>query len=186
MSKLNVGMAMITPLVAAVLLSTGGCSSTPEVNLVAEEKAIRDTETQFAKAAAAKDVDQVVAFYAEDAVLLPPGEDMATGKAAIRASWAELLALPELELTWTPTKIEVAKSGDLAYDFGTYAMSHKDAAGKVVNDRGKYETVWKKGATGGWKAAVDTNNSDQPAPSAAAKKKAFPKKTAPKAKKTKR
>jgi ketosteroid isomerase-like protein len=185
MRKLNVGMVVIAPLVAAVLLSTGGCSSTPEVNLVAEEKAIRDTETQFAKAAAAKDVDQVVAFYAEDAVLLPPGEAMATGKAAIRTSWAETLALPDLELTWTPTKIEVAKSGDLAYDFGTYAMSHKDASGKVVNDQGKYETVWKKGATGGWKAVVDTNNSDLPVPTARVKK-ASPKKTAPKAKKTKR
>ena len=112
MSKLNVGKLVISPLVAAVLLSTGGCSSTPEVNLVAEEKAIRDTEAQFAKAAATKDVDQVVAFYAEDAVMLPPGEAMATGKAAIRASWAQLLALPDLELTWAPTKVEVAKSGE--------------------------------------------------------------------------
>ena len=59
------------------------------------------------------------------------------------------------------------------------------AAGKVINDRGKYETVWKKGATGGWKAVVDTNNSDLP-PASAAVKKAAPKKIAPKAKKTKR
>ena len=185
MRKLKVGKLVISPLVAAVLLSTGGCSSAPKVDLLAEEKAIRETETAFAKAAAAGDVDQVVAFYAEDAVMLPPGEAMATGKAAIRASWAALLSLPDLELTWTPTKIEVAKSGDLAYDFGTYAMSHKDASGKVVNDRGKYATVWKKGATGGWKAVVDTNNSDLPAPTATVKK-ASPKKTAPKAKKTKR
>jgi ketosteroid isomerase-like protein len=186
MKKLNVRMLFVTPLVAAVLLSTGGCSSTPEVNLAAEEKAIRATETEFAKAAAAKDVDKVVAFYAEDAVMLPPGEAAATSKAAIQASWAQLLALPDLEMTWTPTKIEVAKSGDLAYDYGTFAMSHKNAAGKVVNDRGKYTTVWKKAATGGWKALVDTSNSDLPAPSAAAVKKASPKKTAPKAKKAKR
>jgi uncharacterized protein (TIGR02246 family) len=185
MRKLGVRTTILTPLVVAVLLSTAGCSSTPEVNLVAEEKAIRDAETQFAKAAATKDVDKLVAFYAEDAVMLPPGEVVATGKAAIRASWAQLLALPDLELTWTPTKIEVAKSGDLAYDFGAYAMSHKDAAGKAVKDRGKYATVWKKGATGGWKVAVDTNNSDLPAPKAAVKKSSA-KKAAAKAKKSKR
>ena len=186
MRKLNVGMLVITPLVAAVLLSTGGCSSTPEVNLAAQEKVIRDAETEFAKAVATRDVEKVVAFYAEDAVMLPPGKAVVAGKAAIRASWTETLGLPDLTLTWTPTKVEVAKSGDLAYDFGTNAMSHKAASGKVVNDHGKYATVWKKGEKGDWKAVLDMNNSDLSAPNAAAVKKASPRKTAPKAKKTKR
>jgi uncharacterized protein (TIGR02246 family) len=185
MRRLDVRMVFVTPLVAAVLLSTGGCSSTPEVNLVAEEKAIRDTEAEFAKAVATRDVEKVVAFYAEDAVVLSPGEAAATGKAAIRASFTQLLAMPDFELTWTPTKVEVAKSGDLAYDFGTNAMSHKDANGKVVSDHGKYTTVWRKGATGGWKAVVDTSNSDVAASKPAAKK-ASPKKAAAKAKQRKR
>jgi uncharacterized protein (TIGR02246 family) len=179
MMKLDFPLAMV----AAVLLWTGGCSSAPEVNLAAEEKAIRDTEADFAKAVAAKDVEKAVAFYAEDAVMLPPGEAAATGKAAIRASYTRLLALPDFELTWTPTKVEVAKSGELAYDYGVFAMSHKDAAGKAVKDHGKYATVWKKQATGAWKAVLDTNNSDLPAPKAA--KKASPKKSAQKAKKSK-
>jgi uncharacterized protein (TIGR02246 family) len=185
MTKVNVRWMLVMPLVAAVLLATGGCGSTPRVDLAAEEKAVRAAETEFAKAAAAKDLDKVVAFYAEDAALLPPGEAVATSKTAIRASWTQLLALPDLEMTWTPAKIEVATSGDLAYDYGAYAMSHKNAAGKVVNDRGKYATVWRKGATSGWKVVVDTNNSDLPAPKPAAKK-ASPKKAAPKAKQSKR
>jgi uncharacterized protein (TIGR02246 family) len=186
MRRLDVRVVAIAPLVAAVLLSTGGCSSAPKVDLAAEEKAIRDTETAFAKAAAAGDVDKVLGFYAEDGVMLPPGEALATGKAAIRTSWAQTLNLPDLEIAWTPTKIEVAKSGDLAYDYGTYSMSHKDASGKVVSDRGKYATVWKKGATGDWKAVVDTDNSDLAAPKAAAVKKASPKRIAQKTKKSKR
>jgi uncharacterized protein (TIGR02246 family) len=169
--------------VAAVLLLTGGCSSTPKVDLVAEEKAIRDAGAEFSKAIATKDVEKVVAFYAEDAVMMDQGEAVETGKAAIRASYTQFLALPDVELTWTPTKVEVAKSGDMAYDIGTYAMSRKDAKGKVVNERGKYTTIWKKGVKGDWKAVVDTSNSDPPAPKAA--KKASPKKAAPKAKKGK-
>ena len=35
--------------------------------------------TAFAKAAAAGDVGEVLAFYAEDAVMVPPGEAVATG-----------------------------------------------------------------------------------------------------------
>jgi len=126
-----------------------------------------------------------VAFYAEDAVMLPPGEAVATGKIAIRASWTQILALSDLKLTWAPTNVEVAKSGDLAYDVGKYSMSYKDASGKAVNDIGKFSTVWRKGATGNWKVVVDMINTDLPAPKAAAKK-ASPKKPAAKAKQRKR
>jgi uncharacterized protein (TIGR02246 family) len=185
MRKLDMRLVVVAPLVAAVLLSTGGCSSAPEVNLAAEEKAIRDTEAEFAKAAATKDVEKVVAFFAEDAVMMDQGEAVATGKAAIRASYTQFLALPDVELTWTPTKVEVAKGGDMAYDIGTYAMSRKDAKGKAVNEHGKFATVWKKQATGAWKAVLDTSNLDVPASKPAAKK-ASPKKAAPKAKQSKR
>ena len=185
MRKLDMRLVVVAPLVAAVLLSTGGCSSTPEVNLATEEKAIRDAEAEFAKAAATRDVDKVVAFYADDAVMLSPGEAVANGKAAIRASYTQMLALPDLELTWTVTKVEVAKSGDMAYDYGAYVMSYKGVSGKAVNDHGKFATVWKKQATGAWKALVDADNSDVPASKPAAKK-ASPKKAAPKAKQSKR
>jgi uncharacterized protein (TIGR02246 family) len=187
MRKPDVRWVVVTPLMAAVLLWTGGCNSTPQVNVAAEEKLIRDAEADFVKAAATRDADKVIAFYADDAVMLPPGEALLKGKAAIRASWSQLLALPDLELSWTPTKVEVAKSGDLAYDYGTYAMSHKDSAGKVVDDRGKYATVWKKGVQGGWKVVLDTTSSDLPGPAAAAAaKKAAAKKAATNAKKRKR
>ena len=115
---------------------------------MAEEKAIRDAETAWANTVPTRDVDKVVAFYAEDAVMLPPGEAVANGKAAIRASWTQLLALHRFEADLGATKVEVAKSGDLAYDVGTYAMSYKDASGKAVNDIGKFSTVWRKEATG--------------------------------------
>lgn len=169
MRKSSVRSVVLTPLVAAVLLSTSGCSSAPKVDLSAEEKAIRAIETEWANAVPTKDVDKMVGFYTEDAVMLAPGEAVATGKAAIRASWTQMLAPPDLELTWGATKVEVAKGGDLAYSVGTYAMSYKDASGKAVNDRGKYATVWRKGSAGDWKAAVDMINSDLPAPKAAAK-----------------
>lgn len=185
MRKLDLRLAVLTPLVAAVLLSTSGCSSTPEVNLASEEKAIRDAEAEFSKAFGTKDVEKVVAFYAEDAVRLDQGEAVATGKAAIRASYSHVFTLPDLELTWTPTKVEVAKGGDMAYDIGTYAMSRKDVNGKTVKEHGKYATIWKKQATGAWKAVVDTSNSDTPATNPPVKK-ASAKKAAPKAKQSKR
>jgi len=128
----------------------------------ADAQAIKDLDVQWSKTALAKDVDGTVAFYSDDAVVLPPNEPVATTKPAIRAGWVELLG-PGVDVTWQASTVEVAKSGDIAYEVGTYAVAMKDAKGNPANDRGKIVVVWKKQADGKWKAAVDTWNSDLPA-----------------------
>ena len=64
---------------------------------------------------------------------------------------------------WIPTRVEVAKSGDMAYVSGTYTFDFKDASGKTVKDRGKYLEVWERQPDGSWKCSADTWNSDLPA-----------------------
>ncbi len=61
------------------------------------------------------------------------------------------------------TEVEVAPSDDLAYTTGTFAIDLNNAA----IDKGKFVDVWKKQTDGSWKAAIDTFNSDLPAPSTA-------------------
>jgi ketosteroid isomerase-like protein len=65
-------------------------------------------------------------------------------------------------MTFRPTSVFVAKSGDVAYTYGTYDLSMTGPDGRPVTDKGKYVTVYKKQADGSWKAAVDTFNSDLP------------------------
>jgi len=60
------------------------------------------------------------------------------------------------ELSWAPEKVEVARSGDLAYSWGKGKLSVKDKKGKVTETTSKYVSVWKKQADGGWKIAIDT------------------------------
>ena len=82
-----------------------------------------------------------------------------------------MFAVPNVVIAWEPTKVEVAKSGDLAYLCGTYQMSWDDASGKPVSDNGKMVEIWKKQADGNWKCIVDTWSSDLPlAPAAPASK----------------
>src|SRR5262249_43101930 len=38
----------------------------------ADEKAVRDADAEWSKAAGAKDLDKTVAFYADDATVMPP------------------------------------------------------------------------------------------------------------------
>lgn len=158
----------------AVALFVAGCGKEePKDTRAADEAAIKSADAQWAKAAAAKDVDATVGYYSDDASLLPPNAPMASDKASIRAAWAGLLG-PGTTLSWQATKVEAARSGDLGYVIGTYQLESKDAQGKAESDRGKFVEVWKKQADGNWKAAVDIFNSDlpvaKPEPVAAKKK----------------
>ena len=127
------------------------------------EQALRDLDAQWSAAAAAKDVDKTVSFYSDDAIVMPPNAPGATTKEAIRSIWQDLLASPGLVISWKATKVEVAKSGDLACVSGTYEETTTDASGKPVKDRGKYVEVWEKQADGKWKCGTDIWNSDLPA-----------------------
>jgi ketosteroid isomerase-like protein len=136
----------------------------------ATEQTLRDLDAQWSAAAGAKDVEKTVSFYSEDAVVMPPNAPADTTKEAIRKGWQDLLATPGLLISWKTTKLEVAKSGDLAFLSGTYEMTMHDPSGKPINDRGKYVEVWEKQPTGKWKCGTDIWNSDLPASAAAEKR----------------
>ena len=126
------------------------------------EQALRDLDAQWSAAAAAKDLDKTVSYYSDDAIVLPPNMASATTKEAIRNVWKDLIASASSS-SWKATRVEVAKSGDMAYVSGTYEVTLNDAGGKPVNDRGKYLEVWERQADGKWKCGADIWNSDLPA-----------------------
>lgn len=131
-------------------------------NRAADAAAVQKADADWSAAAQAHDADSWVAFYADDAVVLPPNDKMATSKDAIRKTITDLLALPGLSVSWQTTKAEAARSGDLAYTYGTYELTSNDAKGRPASDHGKYSEVWKKQADGSWKCIVDMWSSDLP------------------------
>jgi uncharacterized protein (TIGR02246 family) len=142
-----------------------GCSSgqqPPASTQAADEAAVRQADENWSKAAQSKKVDDWVAFYSDDAVLLPPNEQKASGKEGVRKEIGTLLALPGLSVSWAPQKVEVARSGDLAYTQGVYELTTTDAHGKSTTDHGKTVEIWKKQADGSWKCIVDMWSSNLP------------------------
>ncbi len=135
------------------------------------EQALRDLDAQWSAAAGAKDLDKAVSYYSNDATVMPPNASAARTKEAIRKVWQDLLASPGLSISWKATKVEVAKSGDLACLSGTYELTINDPSGKQLNDHGKYVEVWEKQADGKWKCGADIWNSDLPASAPAAPEK---------------
>jgi uncharacterized protein (TIGR02246 family) len=158
-------MLKFTVVFLASFLLLTGCNtapsppSAPAVDISAEKTKIRDLETAWAAAAAAKDLDKTVSFYADDAILMAPGSPPAKSKDAIRTSWKQLY--DSAKLTFAPDRIEVSASGDLATTQGSYTMTMVNPkTKKPIEDKGSYLTVYKKQADGNWKAVEDTNASE--------------------------
>jgi uncharacterized protein (TIGR02246 family) len=126
-----------------------------------DDAAIRQTVTAWSAAAGARDLEKCVSFYTDDASVLPFNAPIATGKDEIRKVWSQLMSNPGYSLRFRPTKIEVARSSDLAYEIGTFDLTLADQTGKSIAHRGKYVVAWRKQTDGEWKAAADIFNTDQ-------------------------
>jgi ketosteroid isomerase-like protein len=123
--------------------------------------AIYRLDAEFMKAASAKNAAALVkAFYAPDAVLMPPNHGLVEGRAKIAGFLQGLI-----DAGLTSIKLEtmtVASAGDLAYGQGRYTLSLSPPAGAPVQDVGKYVVVYRRQANGSWRAVSDIFNSDQP------------------------
>jgi ketosteroid isomerase-like protein len=69
---------------------------------------------------------------------------------------------PNFTLSFAADKVQVARSGDLAYETGSYTLTMSDPEGKPTTQKGHYVDIWKKDPSGGWKVAVDAPVSDPP------------------------
>ncbi len=131
----------------------------------ADVKAVQDTEAQWNRDYSAKDADKIIAHYADDAVLMAPGMQSSSGKDAIRNVIKGMVSDPALALKFQSSRVEVAKSGDVAYTQGSYTMTMTDPQSKqVINDHGSYVTTYRKQPDGSWKAVADIATSEVPPP----------------------
>jgi ketosteroid isomerase-like protein len=152
-------------LAATILLAIAG-SGPASAGDTAVEKAVREGTAAWIKAYNAGNVDVIVATYAADALMMPPGSPAVRGQAAIREFIVKELAgarAAGVTLALGTTN-ESGTSGDLAWHTGSYSVV--DRSGTTV-DSGSYLEVWQK--TGGkWLIVRDMWNSDRPSPPPAA------------------
>jgi uncharacterized protein (TIGR02246 family) len=128
-----------------------------------DEKAIRDSEAAWMRAFATKEPEKAAAFYADDAASILPDTPLMSGKAAIIAGMKPELGDPNFSLVFAPTKVEIAKSGDIAYTQGKFTYTTTDPkTRKRVGQVGNYVEVYKKQADGSWKVEEDIATEEAP------------------------
>ncbi|HWT67092.1 MAG TPA: DUF4440 domain-containing protein [Terracidiphilus sp.] len=157
---------------AAALLSAAvatGCKQAPPApapapdNRALDEQAIRDGEGAWVKAFATKEPAKAAAIYADDADSMLPDTPIMAGKPAILLGMKPELGDKNFSLVFAPAKIEIAKSGDIAYTQGKFRYTTTDPkTGKRVGQIGNYVEVYKKQPDGSWKVQEDIATEESP------------------------
>ena len=125
--------------------------------------AIEATNLKFAAAMVKGDAAAAAGMYTSDAVVMLPNQPAMQGLAAIQAGIAGMLKDVAVK-TFTPKTSDVIVAGEYAIETGTFEwLMQAKAGGPAMPDKGKYLTVWKRQADGGWKVVRDINNTDLPA-----------------------
>jgi ketosteroid isomerase-like protein len=106
----------------------------------------------------AGDVAGTAAFYAEDAIRMPPNAPAVSGREAIGALIKQGMEMGLAKVDLETDEVEV--SGDMGFAIGSYKTF--DAEGNQT-DNGKWMQIGKK-IDGKWYAYRDIWNSDNPLP----------------------
>jgi uncharacterized protein (TIGR02246 family) len=127
-----------TPTVAAEATPVAAAAAPDMASIRSDIQALED---RWAAAMNAKDIDALMAMYADDAISMPPGAPTLTGKAAIKKAQEADFAAPRNYATAAFETTDVYAQGDNVTEIGK--STFKDKAGKVVRT-GKYVAVYKK------------------------------------------
>jgi ketosteroid isomerase-like protein len=133
--------------------ATARAAGAAGVDRGAEEAAIRAQEQRWREVVGRRDTAAIASFYTADAIYAPQGRAPARGREAVSRMWAkDEFSAPNVSLERTPIRIEVATSGDVATEVGTYVFRAEDK-GRRSEGRGTYMFAWRKEG-GQWKASA--------------------------------
>ncbi len=119
---------------------------------------IADANRRFEQAFNRGDAAAVAALYTENAVLLPPGADMLTGRRAAQTFWQGAYGSGARNLSLNTVSVETY--GDAAREIGRFTLEAPGQGGQTSRVEGKYVVVWKKTADG-WRLDTDIWNTNR-------------------------
>ena len=161
-------MKRLTLVVVALSFVSPWAATAQTSKAAAARAALLKTDIEWAATVGTADVERIVSFWTDDAVVYSPREAPVAGKAAIRKYVGDSLKIPGFSVSWKPAAAVVSASGDLGYTTGTNSFTFPDDQGRPTTANGRYVTVWKKERDGRWRCVVDFWNEAPPPASGAA------------------
>jgi ketosteroid isomerase-like protein len=137
------------------------CATSPQpVDTEAEAAELMRISREWSNVAASGDVDGTLAYWRDDAVMMPPGLPPLRGRAAIREFVAAGAATPGFSVRWEPLEAHVSAGGDMAYLIERNQFTFQDSTGATITESNKVITIWRRQPDGTWKNVVDMWNAD--------------------------
>ena len=144
-------------------LPLAACDSGPDRKQ--DEQKLMETSRAWSREAQAGNVDAMLAYWSDDAIVIQPGQEVTRGREPLRAMIERMNKLPGFAISWEPLEARISDGGDLGYLIERTTVTMNGPEGKPVTQQYRAVTIWRKQPDGSWKNVVDISN---PGPSAPA------------------
>ena len=147
----------LIPVITSIFLA--GCNEN-NIDIKTEGEKLMQLSRDWSKSAATDSIEKTLSYWAEDAIVMSPGEPALKGKQAIRGMIEGTSKIPGFKISWEPLSVVVSKSGDMAYMIEQNQITVNDSLGNPITQYNKAVTIWRKEADGSWKNVVDMWNAE--------------------------
>jgi ketosteroid isomerase-like protein len=131
------------------------------MDLASEKTRLLRRDAEWAAVASeGRDVERILSYWTEDAVVLPPGLAAVVGKPALRQYVEGSMRIPGFRITWTSTSVTCSPDGNLAYMCSRNAVTMNAPDGTPATTEGRAVTIWRREPDGEWYCAVDIWNAE--------------------------
>lgn len=160
--KTKINLLQLSVIVILLFVVMTGCTEKTESDKTATTEELSQMNRDFAKALTAKNAVAASILYDENASLLPPNEQIVTGRANIQAYWQGAIDAGIIDAS--VKTIDAKSDGDLGYEIGMFTLRFKGAKGDTIVEVGKYTEILKRNSEGKWISIYGMWSSNEPMP----------------------
>jgi ketosteroid isomerase-like protein len=146
----------LRPVSYMALVLAAGCAA--ESSSPATPGELLAVDQEWAEVIAGGDVDAILEYWHDQALIIPANQSAIRGKEAIREFVNTNRAMPAFSMKIEPKDAMIAESGEFGHTLGTYEMSAHDSQGNLVTVQGRYLSAWRRGADGAWKCILEIHS----------------------------
>lgn len=149
--------------VTLVVMLTWGCGAAPTSDPAADRQAIAAATAEFEAAENAGNVEQMLALFADDLVILSPNTPALSGPERIAAAMRAFHEAFTVRVQYSSEEIDVF--GEWGFDRGSeqFTLTPK-SGGAPISVSGKYLWLYRRQPDGSWKQSRVMWNSNDPLP----------------------